>query len=69
LISSKKELIRQHLLKYSMSSDRKIAELLGCVPKEVNLVRRDMLDSGEIRLIDADRDLAIDEGDWICIED
>jgi hypothetical protein len=60
LISIKKGLIRRHLLKYPMASDRKIAELLECVPKEVNLVRKDMLDSGEIRRIDADKDLMTD---------
>ena len=68
MISIKKELIRQHLLKYPMSSDRKIGVLLGCDPKEVNLVRRDMLASGEIRRVEVDQYLVIDEGDWICIE-
>ena len=36
-------MIERHLQAMPKASDREIAELLGCEPKEVRVVRREML--------------------------
>ena len=42
LESEQREMIERHLNAMPKASDRKIAELIGCEPKEVGVVRRNM---------------------------
>ena len=48
-IYNQREMIKRHLQAMPKASDREVADLLGCEPKEVGVVRRE-LTKGKLRI-------------------
>jgi len=58
------ERIRRALLELPMASNRKVSRIVGCEPKEVGIIRREMKARGEIKPIQVDED-SIDNNDSV----
>ena len=48
LESEQRKMIERHLKAVPKASDRKIAELIGCEPKEAGVVRRELPTEGKL---------------------
>jgi len=54
-----REIVRRFLMELPATSDSRIARIVGCDPKVVSRIRREMLDSGELHRAELDEDNAL----------
>ena len=49
-----REIVGRFLQELPATSDRKVAKIVGCDPKVVSQIRRELLDSGELHRAELD---------------